>query len=254
MRKRLVVGFFVLAEYVCPMFMHPLALILVNFHIVSSIHWEAYHIKMKPFEETTSYRLLRIAMSILAFFYFMPTYGAFERPILEASGLTAKENPLLFAVLYDYHSQICVGIICLIFLIMLANWRERNLRFQLRKAIALFIAILYITCIAAINSYTFIRGGRWWLYFGLLSVALNDSSAYFVGRFFGKHHLIGLSPNKTIEGFIGGCIGNVLVCWLTAKHFLQGDFWQCPPGRLDTGLFEDWTCNSVSTVYQLQEI
>ncbi|MDP2345699.1 MAG: phosphatidate cytidylyltransferase [Deltaproteobacteria bacterium] len=36
----------------------------------------------------------------------------------------------------------------------------------------------------------------------------NDTCAYFVGRFFGKHKMAGLiSPKKTWEGFIGGAIG-----------------------------------------------
>ncbi len=39
-----------------------------------------------------------------------------------------------------------------------------------------------------------------------------DTSAYFVGRSFGKHKLVPkLSPKKTIEGAIGGILGSVLV-------------------------------------------
>lgn len=39
-----------------------------------------------------------------------------------------------------------------------------------------------------------------------------DTSAYFVGRAFGKHKLVPkLSPKKTVEGAIGGILGSVLV-------------------------------------------
>ena len=97
-------------------------------------------------------------------------------------------------------------------------------------------------------------GGRWWLYFATMSVSLNDAAAYFAGRFFGKHHLIGLSPNKTIEGFIGGTVGNFIMCYLMAVRYLKGDFWQCPPGRLNYGLFEDFKCEQgVSSIYFEQE-
>ena len=50
-----------------------------------------------------------------------------------------------------------------------------------------------------------------WLIF--LSSWLCDTGAYFTGRFFGKHKLSPkVSPNKTIEGSIGGLILSCLAC------------------------------------------
>ena len=40
-----------------------------------------------------------------------------------------------------------------------------------------------------------------------------DTFAYFTGRFLGKHKLIPhVSPNKTIEGSVGGVVGAVVIC------------------------------------------
>ena len=40
-----------------------------------------------------------------------------------------------------------------------------------------------------------------------------DSFAYFTGRFLGKHKLIPhVSPNKTVEGSVGGVVGAMVIC------------------------------------------
>ena len=50
----------------------------------------------------------------------------------------------------------------------------------------------------------------------------SDTGAYFSGRALGKHKLFErISPNKTIEGFIGGVILSALV-GIAAHHFLGG--------------------------------
>lgn len=49
-----------------------------------------------------------------------------------------------------------------------------------------------------------------WVFSAFIIVVFNDSFAYFIGTFFGKHKLIEVSPKKTIEGFFGGLIFSVL--------------------------------------------
>ena len=87
----------------------------------------------------------------------------------------------------------------------------------------------------------------------MLLGALNDSCAYFAGKLFGKHHLIGLSPNKTIEGFIGGLIGNLLVTYYMASYILRNNFWQCAPGNLSYKPFEDFDCPETDQIYKSTE-
>jgi len=52
--------------------------------------------------------------------------------------------------------------------------------------------------------------GHAWVFFLFLVVMLGDSTAYGVGRMWGKHKLIPhISPGKTVEGSLGAYLGNL---------------------------------------------
>ncbi len=66
--------------------------------------------------------------------------------------------------------------------------------------------------------------GLWWLLLGFLIAWGNDTFAYFAGTTLGKHKIWPrVSPKKTWEGTIAGCVGagvvSVLVVWLTPLAF-----------------------------------
>ncbi len=55
------------------------------------------------------------------------------------------------------------------------------------------------------------RDGMFLLLTAFCCCWFSDSGAYFSGRLFGKHKLApSISPNKTVEGFIGGVVWNVI--------------------------------------------
>jgi phosphatidate cytidylyltransferase len=60
-------------------------------------------------------------------------------------------------------------------------------------------------------------GGDWLLFlFGLLWVG--DTAAMGIGRWFGRHKLApAVSPNKTVEGFVGGIVGALVVAVVMYK-------------------------------------
>ena len=149
--------------------------------------------------------------------------------------------------------QISLILGAFMFLFMIINWRERNLRYQLTKSIGLLFFLVYITFIGCVNLWTGVKGGRWWYCFPVFTVAANDSAAYFAGRLLGRHHLIGISPNKTIEGFVGGFFANIVITYIAASWCLSQNFWQCPPEHYNYKLFEDFQCETALPMYSEKE-
>jgi phosphatidate cytidylyltransferase len=66
-----------------------------------------------------------------------------------------------------------------------------------------------------------IENGQIW-FFGLLAMVFaGDTFAYFTGRNFGKNKLLeAVSPQKTIEGAIGGLVGSAVAGGALAYFFL----------------------------------
>ncbi len=67
---------------------------------------------------------------------------------------------------------------------------------------------LYLgVCGASMVRLRSLYDGRWWLLIVLCTVICADSTAYFVGRAWGRHKMTpSLSPGKTWEGYISGLV------------------------------------------------
>ena len=61
--------------------------------------------------------------------------------------------------------------------------------------------------------------GYFWVVVANGSVMVNDIMEYIFGKSMGKTKLIKLSPNKTVEGFVGGGVSTLLfVMWVSIKR------------------------------------
>ena len=83
--------------------------------------------------------------------------------------------------------------------------------------VSLTLGLLVVVHLSA----TALGPGKNWIFFLLLVVWFGDTGAYYVGRALGKHPLAPLiSPKKTIEGAVGGILGNVLAALVGKQIFL----------------------------------
>jgi phosphatidate cytidylyltransferase len=65
--------------------------------------------------------------------------------------------------------------------------------------------------------------GSWWVSYLILVTKVGDMAAYFIGSFIGRTKLaVKVSPNKTVEGSIGGIIfsilASLLICYLGREY------------------------------------
>lgn len=92
---------------------------------------------------------------------------------------------------------------------------------------ALFLLYLFLWFHSALNIFYFHRQMQYSNIF-VLSVILmiwaNDTFAYITGMLIGKHKLMpGISPKKTIEGFVGGVVFTGMTAFLCHRFLLRND-------------------------------
>lgn len=141
-----------------------------------------------------SYEMVRV---------FSDTWPRFTRWLIPSGTL------LLFVVAiyaYPYFAACCM--LALIGLSLLFIWVP-SIRVSEVGVIVFLLTVLLFTILCTERAFAV---SVWLIPFVAVASYGTDAGAYFIGRFFGKHKLNErISPNKTIEGAVGGfCIGMLL--------------------------------------------
>jgi len=103
----------------------------------------------------------------------------------------------------------------------------RELREAAGRAGITLLGILYVgllfTPLALLRR---LPSGVAWVALALGMTFMNDTAAYFAGRFFGRHKLHPrISPGKTIEGAVGGTLGSVAAAAIVKLWLLPEFTW-----------------------------
>ena len=142
------------------------------------------------------------------------------------------------------------GLLCILLFIIFAHFEGPYTASLLASAVVFSLAWLVLRCpawsslinwawtVAGILSLGWmlsrliplraLADGREWVLFALFALFVADTSAFFVGRAWGRHSLApAISPGKTWEGAIGGFVGAIAASLILAAILsLPIPYWQ----------------------------
>lgn len=148
---------------------------------------------------------LILAMAVIAHFEFMKMNG-----IASGSSVSLLSLIALVTIVGPWKQlfgwQLSVeGLIWLLLFGLLAMTVVTKNNSTLDHVALAFIGTFYIGFGFHAMIETRLEHGLFWTVFVFVGIWISDSGAYFTGRAFGKHKLWpSISPNKTIEGALGG--------------------------------------------------
>lgn len=77
--------------------------------------------------------------------------------------------------------------------------------------VCMFAGSVIPTFLSSLVQLKMMENGRYLVMLPVICAFLTDSGAYFVGMFFGRHRgITKVSPNKSLEGYIGGIVSGAL--------------------------------------------
>ncbi len=124
-------------------------------------------------------------------------------------------------------SGAAIFIFLLMALLMAVLFTFREIKTALVDVAVLFLGVVYLSgCLSHLISIRRMERGGGLIFLLLMIVWMGDAAAYYVGRSIGRHKLYPeVSPNKTVEGAIGGLCGSFLAMALAQWTFLPIFSW-----------------------------
>lgn len=130
---------------------------------------------------------------------------------------------LMTPLVFEYYSVFVGGLtLSVFFFACLFLLRHGPMNSVAGELALLLFGFFYITIpLSHLALLRDLEYGTRWVLLVLLLVMLNDSCAYFSGTFWGKKKLYpSVSPNKSVEGAIGGLAGSMLAAGLAHMIFM----------------------------------
>lgn len=130
----------------------------------------------------------------------------------------------LTAVLCWQSPEFILSYLCglFVFFSIVYLFRFRDLSTVTSQLGVTFLGFLYLPLLLSfMANLRALESGVEWVFLVLALVMIGDSAAYFVGSAIGKVKLYpAISPNKSVEGAVGGLVGSLLAVLMFAGLFL----------------------------------
>lgn len=125
------------------------------------------------------------------------------KPIVEIGYFST----LIIAGMHFIDQKIWVLFIPTILIFLFIKVMLTKMKVTVNDVAITLLGIIYIVgCIMFIPLINGLENGKLLIWYILFSAWLTDTFAYLIGKFFGKHKFSTISPNKTVEGCIGGIV------------------------------------------------
>jgi len=133
------------------------------------------------------------------------------QPLPFMAGLGAGTFPVLLSIPYERTGILAGALLSLPWALFWLAGRPATRSLTVVLAV-LLMAVWVGVPLAHLGLFPRTRYGEILVLIAVVGPWISDSGAYFAGRFFGRHLLFpSLSPNKTVEGGLGGLVLTVLV-------------------------------------------
>lgn len=168
-----------------------------------------------------------VAIGIIAFLSMVEFYNFFsDRNIILNKELGLTLGAIFPLIAYFFGAIGLIGAVSFSLLIILL-WKIISDKAEISGAAITYIGVIYVSLslshLVLIEKFV---DGALFVFFTFLATWIADTSAYGVGRLIGSRPLAKkISPNKTIEGFVGAIVINVIIfsflIWMPLLTFYE---------------------------------
>ena len=134
-------------------------------------------------------------------------------------------------ILDNYYEYLLMWLIFTL-MVMMACYVIAYPKYDSNQMIMLFFGLIYVTTMLSfVFKVRFVEDGILLVWLIFIGAWGSDTCAYCVGKLIGKHKMpSNLSPNKTIEGCVGGVLGAALIGFIFAVVFFKDKniWWELP--------------------------
>jgi len=167
--------------------------------------------------------LLRAGLFLLSVTAMTEVYKAFFKEILPMNYISYTFLAIYYLFLEDIMQNFSMAFIFLFIILNLTYLVMKHTKVTpIDLAINIFVFFYAGMLMSSIYFTRELEYGNYLVWFIFISAWGCDTAAYFTGKAIGKNKLIPtLSPNKTVEGFVGGLLGAMIIGVLYAFYIVD---------------------------------